>query len=115
VREILQYGEVRRVWTGIVLREITPYLAAYLNIQDRKGLIVTELEDGSPADRAGIHVGDIIRTINGEQVWTIVQANRLLFGASIGDVVDLGIERSEGRSEIRFRLEAEPKRESRNP
>ena len=108
VREILQFGEVQRVWTGIGLRPITPYLAAYLNITDRKGLIVAELVDGSPADRAGVHVGDIIRTMNGEEVWTIEQANRLIFGASIGETVRLGIERDGARREIRLRLEAQP-------
>jgi serine protease Do len=109
VREILQYGEVRQVWTGIFFREITPYLAAYLNIQDPKGLIVTELEEASPADRAGIHIGDIIRRINGEEVWTVAQANRLFFGASIGDDITLDVEREGGRRAIRFRLEAKPR------
>jgi serine protease Do len=115
VREILQYGEVRRVWTGVVLREITPYLAAYLNIQNRKGLIVAELEEASPADRAAVHVGDIIRKINGEEVWTINQANRLIFGSSIGDMVTLGIERDGAMRDIRFRLEVQPKREHQTP
>ncbi len=108
VREILQYGKVRSVWTGIRVRPITPYLAAYFNIQDRRGLIVVELEEGSPADRAGIQVGDIIRKVNDEPVWSADQASRLIFGAEIGDRIRLAVEREGTLREISVRLEAEP-------
>jgi serine protease Do len=108
VREILQYGAVRQVWTGIQVRPISPYIAAYYNITNARGLLVWELEEGSPADRAGVQVGDIIRKVNGEAVWTREQASRLIFGASVGDVITLAIERGGAPEEIKIRLEEHP-------
>jgi serine protease Do len=108
VREILQFGAVRQVWTGIAVRPISPYIAAYYNITNTRGLLVWELEEGSPADRAGVEVGDIIRKVNGEEVWTREQASRLIFGAAVGDVITLAIERGGSPREIRVRLEAHP-------
>jgi serine protease Do len=60
VREILQYGEVRQIWIGLKAMEVTPYLAAYSGLTVARGLFVHEVEQGSPADRAGIRVGDSI-------------------------------------------------------
>ncbi len=110
VKEIMQYGEVRARWTGIKVLEVTPYVAAYYNIANPRGLLINELEQGSPADRAGIHVGDIIRKVNGEPVWTQQQAYRLIFGAAIGDVINLTVERDGKPMTFKLRLEAEPKR-----
>jgi len=110
VKEILQYGEVRHVWTGIEVREITPYIAAYYNITNPRGLLVVELEQGSPADHSGVQVGDIIRKVNAEDVWTRAQASRMLNDAAIGDVISLSVERDGKMHEIRLRGEAEPRK-----
>ncbi|MDM7914805.1 MAG: trypsin-like peptidase domain-containing protein, partial [Candidatus Eisenbacteria bacterium] len=110
VKDILQYGEVRRIWTGISVKPITPALAAYFNIEDPRGLIVWEIETNSPADRAGVTVGDIIRKVNGEPVWTLEQASRLIFGAQAGEILTLSVERQGARKEIRMRLELAPQR-----
>jgi serine protease Do len=91
--EILQYGRVRTPYLGIKVQDISPYLAAYFQIRDRRGLLVWTLEEGSPADEAGIQVGDIIRKVNGEPVTTAQEAQRLSFGAQIGDRLTLTIER----------------------
>jgi len=114
VDEILQFGQVRQVWTGIAVREISPYLAAYFSIEDRKGLIVWELENDSPADRTGIRIGDIIRRVNGESVWTTAQAHRLIFGASVGDRITLTIDRQGEIHEVEIVLEEQPTREARS-
>lgn len=115
VKEILQYGEVRHAWTGIKFFEITPYIAAYYNIADPRGLLVFEIEQGGPGYRAGIQVGDIIRRINGEAVRTSRQASLLFFDAAIGDVVTLSIDRAGRMEDKRIRVEAEPRRAGREP
>jgi serine protease Do len=109
VREILQYGGVRQIWIGLRVMEVTPYLAAYYNLTEGRGLFVHELEDGSPADRAGVQVGDLILAVNGEEVSRLAQAQRLIFGAAVGDVITLKIEREGKQREIQIRLEAAPR------
>jgi serine protease Do len=54
VREILEYGRVRQVWIGIRVQEISQMVANYFRIRDRRGLLVWGIEEGSPADRAGV-------------------------------------------------------------
>ena len=49
---------------GITVENITPHIADQLRIRDRNGVVVIEVEPGSPADSAGIQPGDIIKEVN---------------------------------------------------
>jgi serine protease Do len=49
---------------GLTVQDITPEIAQRLGIENTKGVVVTGVADGSPADDAGFDEGDIIRQIN---------------------------------------------------
>jgi serine protease Do len=53
---------------GLTVQEITPEIARHLEIENRKGVLVTSVERGSPADDAGFQEGDIVRQINRQAV-----------------------------------------------
>jgi serine protease Do len=108
VREILEYGRVRQVWIGIRVQEISQMVANYFRIRDRRGLLVWGIDEGSPADRAGIQVGDIIRRVNGQEVTRAAEAQRLIFGATIGDRIVLSMERDGRQWEVTLQLEEAP-------
>ena len=94
--ELIQYGGPRRGWTGLSVIDITEYVAQELNIDDRLGVLVNEIDPESPAARAGIRVMDIIRKINGEEIASYPDAREALYGSLVGDSIELEIER-EGR------------------
>ncbi|MGE5175332.1 MAG: S1C family serine protease [Hyphomicrobiales bacterium] len=93
VDELIKYGKVRNVWIGVRTWELTPYVAERLGTTDRNGLYVSTVEQGSPADKAGIKVGDIIRKVNGTPIRDVEEAYRALFGANVGDTISLTVER----------------------
>ncbi len=93
VDEIIKYGKVRNVWIGVRTWELTPYVAERLGTRDRNGLYVSVIERGSPADKAGVKVGDIIRRVNGTPIRDVDEAYRALFGANVGDTISLSVER----------------------
>jgi serine protease Do len=108
VREILEYGEVREYWIGIKAQDITRGLANYFGIRDPLGVLVWGLDEGSPAAKAGVLVGDIIRQINGESVSSAKAAQRHIFGAGIGDTIVLTIERDNKITDYEILLEERP-------
>lgn len=66
--QLIQYGNVRRGALGVGAEDITPELATALNTQPATGAIVTQIMASSPAQKAGLQVGDIITTVNGANI-----------------------------------------------
>ncbi|MXZ73491.1 MAG: trypsin-like serine protease [Gemmatimonadetes bacterium] len=91
--ELIQYGGTRRGWTGLSVIDITEYVAQELNIVNRQGVLVNEIDPDSPADAAGILVMDVIRKINGEVVASYPEAREALYGSLVGDSIELEVER----------------------
>lgn len=63
-----QAGEkqVRRPWLGAQLQTITPDIAANFQLETPTGALVADIAPQSPADRAGLEVGDIVVAVNGQ-------------------------------------------------
>jgi len=66
--EILEHGRVRRGWLGLEPQDITPDLARAFGLKDTRGAIVARILPGGPAARAGVRVGDVIRSLDGQPV-----------------------------------------------
>ncbi len=66
--QLLEYGNVKRGVLGIGAQDITPELATAFNTTASKGAAVTQVLPDSPAQQAGLQVGDIITSINGSEV-----------------------------------------------
>lgn len=97
LEEIREYGRVRAAWPGMQVQPVTEYIARRLGWRDLGGLVVTRVADGGPADRAGVRVGDRIRKVNGRVTDSLDDVQGVLYGAGVGDVLALDVER-EGRA-----------------
>lgn len=62
--QLIEYGNVRRGALGVGAQDITPELASGLHLQSHQGAAITLVKPNSPADKAGMKVGDIITAIN---------------------------------------------------
>jgi len=92
--EIKKYGRIRQVWAGFQVQPLTPYLASRLGVDRAGGLVVSRVDPQSPASAADLRVGDVIRAVNGREVSTAEDAQRILYGAEVGDRVTLDVDRS---------------------
>jgi serine protease Do len=108
VDEIIKYGKVRNVWIGVRTWELTPYVSERLGTTDRNGLYVSVVERGSPADKAGMKVGDIIRKVNGTTIRDVREAYRAIFGANVGDTTTLTVDRDTRQITFKLTLEESP-------
>jgi len=108
--ELLTFGRVRQVWTGLSATEMTPRYALSLGMNPHKarGLLIYRVAEGSPADQAGLKPGDIILAVNGQEVRSVRQANRIIFGSRVGDKLELTILRKGKRKKVELVLEEEP-------
>lgn len=58
--QLVTIGEVNRAYLGIFLQSLTASLARALGVSDTRGALISEVAPGSPADHAGLQVGDLI-------------------------------------------------------
>ena len=84
VSDLIQYGEVVPSWTGLFLQDLDKELALYLKIPEDKGVIVKEVEPGSPAITAGIRKGDIILALENIPIRSVDDYQQALKGFSVG-------------------------------
>jgi len=108
VAELKRYGKIdRRFRTGLSVQNIDRFLAQYLNLKSANGVIVTEVERGSSAARAGIKIGDVIVAVNGKSIATdedIIKEIQEKF-LKAGDMILLTIMRGSQAFDIKLELE----------
>ena len=68
ISDLISKGKVVKGWVGIKVQDLTQLLASSLGIEEKEGAIITEVDKGSPAEKAQIKRGDLITEINGEKV-----------------------------------------------
>jgi Do/DeqQ family serine protease len=66
--QLIEHGEVRRGRLGITIQDLTPSLADTMDLDLRDGAVISEIEAGSAAARAGLAPGDVIVEVNGQPV-----------------------------------------------
>ena len=64
--QLIKYGKVRRGYLGVSAQDLTSDLSKAFGINTSKGAIITRVQEGSPADIAGIKIGDVVLKINNE-------------------------------------------------
>ncbi|NOT26075.1 MAG: DegQ family serine endoprotease [Acidobacteria bacterium] len=66
--QLAKDGVVHRSKLGVTVQPMTPDLAQSLGVTETRGALVSDIESGSPADRAGMKQGDVIVSLNGQRV-----------------------------------------------
>jgi serine protease Do len=68
VQDILRFGQVHSAWIGAVTATVTPEEARRLGLKSGKGALVSRVFAGSPAEAAGLKVGDVITAVGDRAV-----------------------------------------------
>ena len=67
-KQLIEYGKVRRGYLGVSAQDLTNDLSKAFGIKANRGAIITQVLKDSPADLAGISIGDVVIKINNENV-----------------------------------------------
>ena len=110
--DLRQYGEVRRGTIGnIQVLPLTPQLANELAAPDTQGLAIAAMgRSATAAYRAGLRVGDVLKTFNGTAVTDAGQLYRLISDAPIGSIATLGLLRDGKGVSVKVPIEKPPSR-----
>lgn len=68
IHDVMTKGRVTRGWLGVGIQELTPEIAKGMDLSVTKGVIISQVYEGSPADKAGFKVGDVITKFGSVEV-----------------------------------------------
>jgi serine protease Do len=108
IDEVSRYGRMRKIWIGLLVQEITPLLAQSLGLERSDGVIISRVDEGSPAERCGLVRGDVIVAVNGERVRNYESARRAIFGSRVGDILEFEVIRDGEPRSFDVRVEEAP-------
>jgi len=93
MQQLIKYGEVRRGVLGVNIQTLTPDIAESLGLANTQGALVSQVVDGSAAEKAGIKAGDVITAVNGKPVKDAAALRNSIGLLHIGDKVDVSLVR----------------------
>ncbi len=93
MEQIIESGSVTRGWFGVEVADISGELAQSLGLKGSKGAIVGAIEKGSPAEKGGIRLGDVIVGVNGKAVSDVNQALNAIAEVAPGKSVPVKVVR----------------------
>jgi len=96
----------KEIKLGVKLAPLTPDLARELGSKATAGVVIADVEGGSPAERAGLQKGDVILEVNRQAVSSPAQVGKIVGGAKPGDMVLLRVSRGPNALFIAVRLQS---------
>jgi serine protease Do len=107
VAELREHGKIdRSFWTGIRIQPVDQNFARILGMSRPEGVIINQVLHNSPAERAGIEVGDVVLEVNGERITSQEILIDVVNSSRVGDVLRLKILRDKEEKIINLQLES---------
>jgi len=92
VTELKANGKVDRdYWVGMQVQSVDQRIAQYFKLDKAEGVIVTEVERGGPAEKAGFRAEDIIIEANGERIYDDASLYGIVYDAHVGDTIPIRV------------------------
>ncbi|GLQ24630.1 serine endoprotease DegQ [Algimonas ampicilliniresistens] len=104
--QLTEFGEVRRGRIGVLIGDLTPELREGLDLKSIRGALVSNVTEGSPAEKAGLESGDVVVAFNGEVMEDSSDLRNAVGLLSPGAEADITYIRDGKRRTTRITLEA---------
>ncbi|SFB79343.1 serine protease Do [Polaromonas sp. OV174] len=102
--QIVATGKVEHARLGVAVQEVNQTFADSFKLDKPEGALVSTVEKGSPAEKAGLQSGDVIRKVNGQAIVSSGDLPAIIGLASPGDSVKLEIWRQGSAKELTAQL-----------
>jgi serine protease Do len=108
MRDLVSYGAVREGWLGLAAQDLSPELARHFG--RRTGVVVTDVEAGSPAAEAGLGRGMVIVAAGARPVRSLADWDQVVVAHGPGDRLDLSVVEDGKERALRLTVGTYPER-----
>jgi serine protease DegQ len=109
MEQIIRKGSVTRGWVGVGVQEITRELAESFKLPAAGGVLITHVERGGPADKAGVKLGDVLLAVNGKPVADTTGMLNMIAALQPGEDAKLRVARNQAENELTVTIGRRPK------
>ncbi len=109
MEQIIQKGSVTRGWIGVGVQEVTKEIAESFKLRAAGGVLITQVERGGPADKAGVKAGDVLSAVNGKPVADTIAMLNSIATLQPGDEARLRVSRNQGEQELSVTIGRRPR------
>jgi serine protease DegQ len=113
MEQIVQKGSVTRGWIGVGLQDITPELAQSFKLSAARGVLITQVERGSPADKSGMKPGDILLAVNDRPVADTTTMLNLIASLQPGQQAVVRLSRNQADTDFTVTIGRRPRPQQR--
>jgi serine protease Do len=108
--QLIKSGKVQRAYLGVGIQEVTNEVAEKFKLPRARGVLVSEVMPGAPADEAGVRDGDVIVQFAGKQVEGPRELQEMVERSKLGSQQPLVVMRDGEQVRLQVKLEALPDR-----
>ena len=108
VNQIRKFGRVRRGEIGVNAQTITPLLAEALKLTGDAGVLLSDVTPGSPAEKAGLRIGDVVVSLDGKAMENGRQFRINVYSRGAGQQVLLDVRRADRSMQVRVPVVERP-------
>lgn len=106
VDRLKKSGKVNRAKFGVIIRNITAGLKEEYKLASRKGVLIEDISEGGPADKAGLKKGDVIIRFNGKEAKQVHQLSFMVSMSPIGKEIEVVVIRDNKEKTVMIILES---------
>ncbi|MBB3168265.1 DegQ family serine endoprotease [Simiduia aestuariiviva] len=94
IAQLKDKGRVDRGWLGVAIQEVDRDLAQSFGLSKPMGALIQQIEPGSPADKSGLQIGDVILKFDGRTISKSADLPHVVGGIAPGKKVDVEVMRA---------------------
>jgi serine protease Do len=106
--ELVAKGKVSRGWLGVSVQPLTPELAKSFGAKDTKGVLIADVLQDSPANKAGLQAGDIILEFDGHKIESPPDLQRSVGLTAPGKAVQVKVWRDRAEKQVEIKIAEAP-------
>jgi serine protease Do len=104
IDQLREFGETRRGWIGVRIQQIDDQIAETLGIGTAHGALIAGVNEGGPAEKAGMKSGDVIVKFDGQDIREMRDLPRAVASTAVNKSVDVVVLRNGKQQTLRITL-----------
>jgi serine protease Do len=108
LRDLIDKGKVTRGWLGVAIQNIDESLAEQFGVEVTEGVLISDVQDGSPAQEAGFERGDIVIGYDNKKISDVNRLRNIVAQTEVGTKVEVKVLRKEKEKILTVKIGEQP-------